>query len=205
MDALEAIHSRRSIGKHLPDVPPRELIEQLLAAAVEAPNHHETEPWRFFVVTGKAREEMGAVMEEALRKRMAGEDSKKVDGLAVAELAKPMRSPVLIVVGVKHDVKEKPALSPSNGGGERIMPVEDLEACAAAIENMVLAAHALGLAAQWRTGDGAFDPYVKAWFGLAPLDEIAGIVYVGYRDAARDPPHRGPREWRGKTEWWGWE
>jgi nitroreductase len=197
MDALEAIHTRRSIGKHLPDVPPREVIEQLLAAAVQAPNHHETEPWRFFVVAGKARGEMGAVMEEALRQRMAGDDPKKVDGLAVAERAKPMRSPVLIVVGVKHDVAEV--------GGERIVPVEDFEAAAAAIENMVLAAHALGLAAQWRTGDGAFDPHVKAWFGLSPSDEIAGIVYVGYRDPDRDGPHRGPREWRRKTQWRGWD
>ncbi|HXH23115.1 MAG TPA: nitroreductase [Dehalococcoidia bacterium] len=197
MDALEAIHTRRSIGKHLPDTPPRGLIEQLLAAAVQAPNHHETQPWRFFVVAGRAREEMGAVLEEALRRRMAGEEQKKVEGLAAAERAKPLRSPVLIVVGVKHDVTEK--------GGERILPVEDLEASAAAIENMLLAAHALGLAAQWRTGDGAFDPYVKAWFGLSPSDEIAGIVYVGYRDPERDGPHRGPREWRAKTEWRGWD
>lgn len=205
MDLLEAIHTRRSIGKHLQDLPPRGLIEQLLSAAVQAPNHHETEPWRFVIVAGKARAEMGAVMEAALRRRMAGEDGSKVDGLAIAERAKPMRSPVLIVVGVKHDLKEKPALSLSNGGGERVVPVEDLEAAAAAVQNMLLAAHALGLAAQWRTGDGAFDPDVKAWFGLAPSDEIAGIVYVGYRDAERDGPHRGPREWRHKTEWRGWE
>ncbi len=197
MDVFEAIRTRRSIGKHLPDQPSRGDVEKLLEAAVEAPNHHETEPWRFVVVAGKAREEMGAVMEAALRRRMAGEDSKKVDGLAVAERAKPMRSPVLIVVGVKHDLQEK--------GGERVVAVEDLSATAAAVQNIVLAAHALGLAAQWRTGEGAFDPHVKAWFGLEPSDEIVAIVYVGYRDPDRDVLRVRARRWREKAEWRGWE
>jgi nitroreductase len=197
MDVFDAIRNRRSIGKHLPDVPARELIEQMLAAAVEAPNHYETEPWRFFVLSGKAREEFGAVLESALRKRMAGQDKTRLEGLAMAERAKPLRSPVLIVVGVKHDIAEK--------GGERVVPVEDLQATTAAIQNMVLAAHGLGLAAQWRTGEGAYDSNVKRWFGLEPSDEIAGIVYVGYRDAERDVIRVRKRDWRRRTEWRGWE
>jgi len=197
MDVFEAIRSRRSIGKHLPDVPPRGLIEEMLAAAVEAPNHYETEPWRFFVLTGNAREEFGSVLEAALRRRMAGEDKAKVEGLALAERAKPLRSPVLIVVGVRHSAVSR--------AGERVVPVEDLEATAAAVQNMVLAAHALGLAAQWRTGEGAFDPHVKRWFGLDADDEIAAILYVGYRDPERDVIRVRRRRWDDKTEWRGWE
>jgi nitroreductase len=197
MDVFDAIRNRRSIGKHLPHVPPRELIEQLLAAAVEAPNHYETEPWRFFVISGRARDEFGAVLESALRKRMAGQDGTKVEGLAMAERAKPLRSPVLIVVGVKHDVAEK--------AGEHIIPVEDLQAASAAVQNMVLAAHGLGLAAQWRTGEGAYDANVKRWFGLDPREEIAGIVYIGYRDPERDVLRVRKRQWQDKTEWRGWE
>jgi nitroreductase len=197
VDVFDAIRSRRSIGKHLPDVPPRELIEQMLAAAVEAPNHYETEPWRFFVLSGKAREEFGGVLEAALRKRLDGGEPARVEGLALAERAKPLRSPILIVVGVKHDITER--------SGERVVPVEDLLATTAAIQNMVLAAHGLGLAAQWRTGEGAYDPIVKAWFGLDPRDEIAGIVYVGYRDPERDVIRVRRRDWRPKTRWLGWE
>jgi nitroreductase len=193
VDVLEAIKRRRSIGKVTQEPVPRELIEQMLAAAVEAPNHHETEPWRFFVLTGTAREDFGDVLAEALRRRLAGEGEKKVEGLALAERAKPLRAPVLIVVAVKHDQTEK--------GGEKIVPVEDLMATAAAIENMLLAAHALGLAAQWRTGDGAFDPHVKAHFGLQPTDEIAAIVYVGYRDPERDVPRTRNRAYADRTEW----
>ena len=52
MDAFEAIHSRRSQGKVKPDPVPRELIEKLLDAAVQAPNHYKVRPWRFVVLTG---------------------------------------------------------------------------------------------------------------------------------------------------------
>ncbi len=180
-----------------PQRPPRELIERLLAAAVEAPNHHETEPWRFFVLAGKARGEFGEVLVQALKQRLAGEDERKVEGLALAERAKPLRSPVLIVVGVKHNIAEIQ--------GERIVPVEDFAAAAAAVENLLLAAHALGLDAHWRTGDGAYDPLVKGYFGLDARDEIVGIVYVGYEDKERAVVRGRARSFSDKTEWRGWD
>ena len=46
---------------------------------------------------------------------------------------------------------------------------------------MLLAAHALGLAAQWRTGPAATDPAVKALLGLAPDQHLIAVVYVGWR------------------------
>ena len=169
MDVLEAIKTRRSIGRMMADEPPREVIEQLIEAAIEAPNHHNTEPWRFFVLSGKAREEFGEVLARSLRARWRGDDS-KIDGFLIAERAKPLRSPVLIVVGVK------------NANNERIDPREDLQAASAAIQNILLAAHARGLSSVWRTGEGVYDANVKAYFNLEPQDEIAGIVYLGYAD-----------------------
>src|SRR5688572_4081782 len=62
---LRAIRERRSIGIVRPDAVPRPVIEQVLEAAVWAPNHHLTQPWRFFVLTGKAREELGDAMVQA--------------------------------------------------------------------------------------------------------------------------------------------
>ena len=50
MDVFEAIHSRMSIGKVSPDPVPRALIEKMLDAAAQAPNHHKVQPWRFIVV-----------------------------------------------------------------------------------------------------------------------------------------------------------
>jgi nitroreductase len=170
MEVIEAIKTRRSIGRMSPEVPPRDVIEKVIEAAVEAPNHHNTEPWRFYVLTGAARERLGEVMAERLKRAWYGDENKLEAGL-MAERAKPLRSPVVVVVGVKHSENE------------RIDAREDLQAASAGIQNLLLAAHSLGLTTVWRTGEGVYDDGVKAHFGLSPRDEIAGMVYLGYPDA----------------------
>ena len=192
MDVIEAIVNRRSLGKMTKETPPRELIEKVLATAVHAPNHYNTQPWRFFVLSGKAREDLADELAESLRLRMSDLDPAKLEGLMLAERAKPMRSPVLIVVGVSPE-KDDP-----------MQMREDLQASSAAIQNMLLAANSLGLAAIWRTGDGAYDDHVKAYFGLRPSDAIAGMVYLGYADTSLPPMPSREREFAGKTEW-RWE
>jgi len=96
MDALEAILSRHSISKVKTDPVPREVIEKLLHAAVQAPNHYCVRPWRFVVMTGKGREALGEVMAQSLKQR----NPDLPEAGMVLERAKPLRSPVLIAVGV---------------------------------------------------------------------------------------------------------
>jgi nitroreductase len=192
MDALEAIATRRSRSKMRQDVPARELIERVLEAGVQAPNHHETQPWRFFVLTGDARSEFGDALARALAMRAGEIEPTKLEALIASERSKPMRSPVIVVVGV---------------ASERDDPMtrrEDLQAASAALQNMLLAAHAIGLATVWRTGDGAYDDSVKGYFGLRPLDEIAGVLYLGYADEAISGPPQRSRDYASKTEWRGW-
>ena len=189
MNMLEAIHSRRSRGKMRPDAPTRELIEQVLHAAVHAPNHHDTQPWRFFVLTNDARVQFGDALAEAVRRRMAGMDPAKLDGLLLAERAKPMRSPVLIVVGVTSQERDP------------MTRREDFQSASAALQNMLLAAESLGLAAIWRTGEGTLDAGVKAHFGLQPEDEIAGVLYLGYPDETLGSMPERSRDYLPATEW----
>ena len=189
MNMLDAIHSRRSRGKMRPDAPPRDLLEQVLHAAVHAPNHHDTQPWRFFVLHGDARVRFGDALAGALKRRMGEIEPAKLDGLLLAERAKPMRSPVLIVVGV-HSQERDP-----------MTRREDFQSASAALQNMLLAAESLGLAAIWRTGEGTLDAGVKAHFGLEPEDEIAGVLYLGYPDETLGPMSSRQREYLPATEW----
>ena len=53
MELFEAIYGRRSVGKVKPDALPREVVEKLLSAAAQAPNHYKVSPWRFVVLTGE--------------------------------------------------------------------------------------------------------------------------------------------------------
>jgi len=164
MELFEAIHTRMSIGKVKPDPVPRELIERMLEAGAQAPNHHKVQPWRFIVLTGAARERLGEVMAQALLRRQPQAPPEVV----AAERAKPLRAPVIIAVGV-----DRPS-------GPKVVEIENICAAAAATENMLLAAHALGLAAQWRTGAAAEAPEVKALLGLAPDQALISFVYVGW-------------------------
>jgi len=96
MDVEQAIATRRMVGKVKDLIPSRGEIEKLLAAAVAAPNHHLTEPWRFIVLTGEALDELGEAM--ALR---VGEKYPEAPDLADRvgrELARPKRAPIIIAV-----------------------------------------------------------------------------------------------------------
>jgi nitroreductase len=191
---LNFLLSRRSIGRVLPQRPPRQVIEQLLAAACAAPNHHLTRPWRFVVLAGKAREEIGRHLEAALRARLPDPASPTSVALLAKERTKLLRAPVILVVAAH------PSPDP------RILEVEEVAAGAAAVENVLLAAQALGLGAMWRTGETAYDPAVNAALGLDPGDAIVGFVYLGYPDPAQPPPARGPRApFEDLTRWVGWE
>ena len=174
MDALQAIHTRQSIGSVKPDPLPRELIEKLLSAAAQAPNHYKVRPWRFVVLTGKGREGLGEVMAESFQQRFPGLPPAALD----KERAKPLRAPLLIAVGV-----DKPTES-------KVIEIENVCAAAAACQNLLLSAHALGLAAKWRTGDSARDPLVKQFLGFEADQPLIAFLYIGYPESEIDPVER---------------
>ena len=61
----------------------------------------------------------------------------------------------------------------------KIPSVEQLLSAGAAAQNIMLACHALGYAAVWKTGAPAYDTGVKEALGLEAADEIAGFLYIG--------------------------
>ncbi len=183
MDLFDAIHTRQSVGSVKPDPVPRELIERLLAAGAQAPNHYKVRPWRFFVIEGETRERLGDAMAQAL---MRAKPDAPPEAAAV-ERAKALRAPVIIVVAV-----DKP-------NGPKVVEIENVAAAAAAAQNILLAAHALGLGVKWRTGSAATCPEVKQWLGLELDQHLIAFLYVGYPVADLPPPVRpGPED---RTTW----
>ncbi len=191
MNVFETIKSRRSIGKMTEQQPTRRQIERILEAATHAPNHHKVEPWKFFVLAGWAREELGAVMAEALAERLDGTSAGNAQALLNKERNKLLRSPVVIVVAAEQPKQPK------------VLKIENIEATAAAVENMLLTAEEMGLACMWRTGDAAYDPRIKQWLGLVPEDHIVAFVYLGF--PAIPKLERHPTHFEEKTTWLGWE
>jgi nitroreductase len=188
---LGLIKKRRSVGKMRDEAPPRAIIEQIIQAAVHAPNHHKTEPWRFVVVAGAAREALGEVMQNSLRARLAVTAAPDIASLLEKERRKPLRAPVIVVA----------AALPSDG--PKVVEIEEIEAVAAGVQNMLLAAEDLGLAAMWRTGAPAYDPAVKSYLGLPGEAHLVAFMYLGYPDMPELPPRE--RDAAEFTTWLGWQ
>jgi nitroreductase len=187
MDLWQALSERRSIGVVKPDMPPREHIERMLEAATWAPNHFLTEPWRFFVLTGNARVRLGETMAAVAAGKQENPDDPEAQRKLQRLRENPLRAPVVIAVAVSPSEKE------------RVVLLEEIEAVACAVQNMLLAAHGLGLGAIWRTGDITYDPDLKSFFGLGEREQLLGFVYVGYPQVEKQPPKRSP--YSEKTVW----
>jgi nitroreductase len=181
LEVNQAIETRRSVGQVKQDPVHREIVEKILESAVHAPNHRLTEPWRFHVFTGKGRGELARARAEVarLQTEAEGEEEEFAAGRISRERKKAFRAPVVIVVI-------------SKGGRDEIETLENYAACAAAVQNMQLTAHSLGLATIWRTGPVAYHPYMREFFGLENGDKIVAHLYLGYPDVTERSRRREP-------------
>lgn len=166
----EAIRSRRSIGRVKQTPVPRHLIEEVIEAACWAPSHYNTQPWKFIVMTGEGRSLLGrgyANVATAMNPELAGE---QLEELHAKEHMKAKRAPVIIAA----------VCSPSDD--PRASYKEELAAAHSAVQNLLLAAHARGLGAIWRSGAPMYHDAMKQTFQLADKEELIALVYLGYSD-----------------------
>jgi nitroreductase len=186
MNAMEALHTRESAAKLQEPAPDDAALDQILQAAVRAPDHGRLRPWRFIAIRGEALHRFGDLMAEALKARMPAATPDMLD----RERAKALRAPLIVAVGA-HVQR-----------GGKIPEIEQVLSAGAAAQNIMLAAHAMGYGAMWKTGDPAYDPRVKQALGLEPDDAIVAFLYLGTNTGGPRPtPRPGARdflkEWRG--------
>jgi len=185
MDALLAIKTRQSVGTVRPDVIPKYVIENLLTAGAQAPNHYKVRPWRFFVISGTGLIKLGDVMAKSLSMKSENLPAEALE----KERSKPLRAPLIIAVGVDKPTEAK------------VSEIENLCAAAAACQNILIAAQTLGLAAIWRTGPTALDPLVKEFLGLESDQRLIGLLYIGFPEKPETVPERP--DFQDRTVWIG--
>jgi nitroreductase len=185
MGALELLHTRESAKRLQEPAPTESALAAIFAAAVRAPDHGQLRPWRFIVIRGDARMRFGDVIAESRRLQVPdmSQDALK------RERDKALRAPVIVAVAA--------CVQPE----ARIPEIEQILSAGAAAQNIMLAAHALGYGAMWKTGEPAYDPYVKEALGLKAADSIVGFIYLGTRVGGPSPlarPHADQfvKEWQ---------
>jgi len=141
-------------------------LRMILENANWAPTHGMTEPWRFAIFRGAARQRLSDILSDIYQSETPPER------FVASKLAKlqtvPMQAPVCVVVCMKRQQKGK------------IPEVEEIEAVACSIQNMHLTATALGMAAFWSTPQPVYSPRLNSWLAIDPADRCLGIFYLGW-------------------------
>ncbi len=184
----ELIVNRRSIkpavfnGKKIDD----QQIIQLLTLANWAPTHAFTEPWRFIVYSGDAVKKFCADQAELykLHEPPAAYNAAKYE----KQLHNGDNTSHLIAAYMKR------------GSNPNIPELEEICAVAAAVENILLGAEALGIAVLWSTGGMVLRPEIKNYLGLGEADKMIGLLSLGYTDEAPRAGRRGSIEEKIKWE-----
>lgn len=181
---LAAIKERRSIRAYDARPIPREVVNAIIEAGNEAPSAMNSQPWRFVVVENAdaKRALLNAARPQAARLMEGVKDSDperyEMIKKRYAELPDPVYYSAPTVVFVI-------------GSGRYAA-----HSCPLACENMMLAAHSLGIGSCW-VGFGSMvteDPAVRAMLELADGEAIFGPILLGYpQDRPPRPPKKEPR------------
>lgn len=163
MDALSALHNRVSMPRLTGPAPTPEQQQALFQAALRAPDHAWLRPWRFLVLEGESLERLGDLFHAAALAKTGDPTAEAVQ----RSRSLPLRAPLMII-----------AIS-SPKPHPKVPEQEQDMSCAVAVGNMLVAAHAMGLGAVWRTGEPAYDPLIREGLGLAAGEKIIAFLYVG--------------------------
>jgi nitroreductase len=160
MDALDALLNRGSAPRLIAPAPDTAQRELLFRAALRAPDHGQLRPWRFLTIEGAAREQLGELLAQALPADASPEALSKARAM-------PLRAPLLVVVIARVQAHAK------------VPAQEQVIAAGCAAHGILLAAHAQGIGAVWRTGELAYNAQVAAGLGLAADEQVIAFLYLG--------------------------
>lgn len=160
--AFHLINRRQSIGHLIEPAPTAVQLEQAIAAALTAPDHHRIHPWRFVVVQGEQRENFGQLLSDSL-----AQDGERDQHQLERVKHHPLRAPMILICIMHYQPHTK------------VPAYEQILSCGAAIQNLLLVLQAQGYASMWRSGAVAESASLKRALGCSANDEIAGLVYIG--------------------------
>ncbi|MBI5582564.1 MAG: nitroreductase family protein [Deltaproteobacteria bacterium] len=181
MELFTAIKERRSCRSFLSDPVPEDVLEKIIEAGTWAPSPMNAQPWEFIVVTGtEGKAKIYAEGERCRQWALATSGWKWLDKYRVEFLK---TAPALVVVvGDPKKTGVDQFLEDGSAGYQY--------ACAAAVQNMMLAAQALGIGSLWYT---LFDRNnLKRIMGLAPEKKPLSIICLGQPAGEVSPVGRKP-------------
>ena len=177
MDAIDLLLKRVSVPRLQEPAPTAEQLDFMLRAAGRAPAHGQLRPWRFLTITADDRYKLGELFVQGLLSYDPEADEKLIEKTRNL----PLRAPMLLVViatFVEH---------------EKVPAHEQLLTAGCVAHGILLAAHAQGVGAVWRTGSLAENTVIKKGLGLTDNEQIVAYMYLGTPiNSLRNPPTLDP-------------
>lgn len=176
VETLDLLMVRRSLTvKDMTGPGPNEdQIAQLLTIGSRVPDHKKQVPWRYLVINGDSRAKLGKILRRVFEKNNPETDSTILD----FEENRFMRAPLIITV-ISNASPENP----------KVPEWEQILSAGAVCQNILIAANAMGFAAQWLSEWYAYDEQVLAELDMSDDERVAGFIYIG--NAGKDPAERG--------------
>lgn len=173
---IALIKARRTCYQFLPKQtnPLAELeIKLCLEAAIWAPNHKLTQPWRFWVIGKNKQQKLAVIYADNRASKNADYGSEAYQSLYSKAVEKFMAIPQIILVG---QVLAK----------DKVTAKEDYAACACAIQNFQLMAWQQSIGVQWSTGPILTDYRSYEVLGIESEEiDLIGALYMGKVAAER--------------------
>jgi coenzyme F420-0:L-glutamate ligase / coenzyme F420-1:gamma-L-glutamate ligase len=185
----EELRSRRSIRKYQQKPIPKQVIAEVLEAAIWAPSAHNAQPWRFIVLTKTLNKwKLSNTMAQAWAEDMIKDGQKIDDAIFSARVERFAQAPVLILACLTMDGMHK---QPDK---ERQNIERDLalESFGAAIQNLLLMTNAKGLGACWFCAPAFCKETVRKNLKLPDDIDPSALVAIGYPDEKPPAPVRKP-------------
>ena len=162
VDAIELLLNRNSRPILQEPGPDQQQEEIIFKAALRAPDHGLLRPWKFLTVEGEARDDLGRILLQVMTA-----ESELSDKEQTKLLNAPLRAPLVIIAIT--DYQEHP----------KVPKIEQVLSTGSAVQQMLLAAEALGFGGIWRTGPVSHLPALKTALGLTERQSIIGFLYIG--------------------------
>ncbi|KAL9185602.1 hypothetical protein ACHAXT_003379 [Thalassiosira profunda] len=173
------ILTRRTINEFEPQLPSHweRAVERAVEAAMYAPNHKRSEPWRFYLLGSRSIEKVCKLNAEMVA-------SKKGEAAGEKKLKRWLQMPGWIVITCNKS---------EDGGGGMEDPMslarEDYAACCCAVQNLCLSLNSQGIGTKWTTGAVNFDERFAEAVGFDNGKEYTvGTIWFGVPAQRPSPP-----------------
>lgn len=189
---LEVIKERRTIRKYKSDMPSKEMLETLLHAGNWAPSDGNSQPWEFFVTQGEFVKQTCAIFYNHAQQHIP-------NAPYIPAEKKPMMLEYAKDFGGApcHIVVTQPVFE------DKFKNDDAMKACSAAVQNILLQAHTMGLGAVWICLPDNELAKINTLLGLGNDKLITAIIPVGYPAINPEAPPRVDSNLSQKVKWLG--